>query len=555
MRHPERGMSMWPFVVALVLLLVFIFLWYSQKDETDKARGELADLKVKIDNDPVQNPKAPAGFVQQISELEQVLEKLSGHVGFRTKSFRSMMISDADELAKALNPEAAGSPVAELKAASTVPIRREYFKPKQGAPAPQPLDLAKLPQGFKDKVREVNEAVPGLMPAMPDDPDDAAAMADYAAKRQEWEGKFARWKGLLDELVKMKDFPLYNAIIGGGAGFDLDKNEVVNAMFWERPPTAQMTVEDFVKVPPVIVKYIVGTMKERVEALAQEIVAQSSQKDEARKNAEDFKTQLEQVQAQLAADTARLTREAQEARNSLEQIRVSETAAVQRATQLEEQKKTEVAKLQSEIAARDNRIQQDKEVRDLAIQRDDPDGIILQADNSLRVGYINLGTADKVYPGLTFAVSYIGRGAIRMPKGSVVVTKVLDAHYSQVRIADVIDGEKPMGAKDLISNPFFDANKTIHVFLAGELRKYPRAIAVARLAKMGCIVQDAATPETDWIVVPDTLAVSATPAAAGAEGAAAPAAEESAYDRLVRLAKTFSATLVSEQILEKFLGY
>jgi hypothetical protein len=155
----------------------------------------------------------------------------------------------------------------------------------------------------------------------------------------------------------------------------------------------------------------------------------------------------------------------------------------------------------------------------------------------------------------------MGRGAIRQVKGTVVVSRVLDAHYSQVRIENQILGERPMAAGDKISNPFYDKSKPVHVYLAGELRKYPKAIALARLRRMGVVIDDAIGAETDFIVVPDTMQVSPTPAAAG--GAEAPAAApaegakpaESEYDKLYRLSKQFGATLVTERAIEAFLGY
>ena len=110
----------------------------------------------------------------------------------------------------------------------------------------------------------------------------------------------------------------------------------------------------------------------------------------------------------------------------------------------------------------------------------------------------------------------------------------------------------------MISNPFYDKRKPIHVFLAGDLKKYPKQIAVARLGEMGAVVDDQISDKTDWIVLPDTVTAGASPAA-GAEGAppadAAAPKEESPMARYERLARTFGATLMTERVLEAFLDY
>ena len=542
---------MWPFVVTLVLLLLFIVLWYGQKGDSDTLKA----VNTKLAAEKLQAETRAGVLLDRYGELSKV-------VGFATETVDGRPVTNLTALQAALNPDQAGSPLAELKAKSTLAVKREFFKGKE-APATATLDLAQLPAEFKAKVREVVDAQPGMMPPMPDDPDDQVAMAEYAAKRQEYDAKFTRYTGLIDELVKMKEFKQYQAPIGMGPGYDPDKAEVVNVLFWDRPPSGMMTAEDALKVAPKIVEAMGGTMKTRMDSLLVEIDGLQKLNDELKRATDNedaaspgLKQQLATVQGQLAADTAKLQREAQEARTALEALRVSETAAQQAFAKEKEDRKVDNSKSDQTNRALENRIREEKERKDLAIARDDADGTLLGADGRLGIGYINLGSADKVYAGLPFRVWYVGRGAIRLSKGDIVVTKVLDAHYSQVRIAFQVDGERPMGAGDRISNPFFDAKKPVYVYLAGELQKYPRAIAVERLKRMGVVVQDSINDKTDWVIIPDSIAV--TPEApaggeAGAEGAAAPA--ETEFSRLERLARPFGATLVTEKLIESFLGY
>ena len=74
MRHQERGMSMWPFVIALVLLLVFVFLWYDQKSEVEKKSEDVTRLV-----------KEKEVVTTQLSDAENYLDEVTKAVGFATK--------------------------------------------------------------------------------------------------------------------------------------------------------------------------------------------------------------------------------------------------------------------------------------------------------------------------------------------------------------------------------------------------------------------------------------------------------------------------------------
>lgn len=554
MRHQERGMSMWPFVIALVLLLVFVFLWYDQKSEVEKKTADVERLVTE-----------KATVTTQLSQAETYLDDVSKAVGFATtgNADKTRFWTNVTELSNALNPEKDGSAVAQFKKDSTVPIRRDLYKAKTGAPAPTTLDLSKVSQAFKDKVAEVKAAFPGLLPPRPDDEDNAQEMAKYAADLKEYNDKFEKYQKLLGELVLMKEFDAYKAIIGVGSMYELEKaGDVVQWAFWEKPATAVMTVEDYLKVPPVVVKSMRDALADRINSLLVEIDGVKKTNEELKKaldNAdpasEGLKQQLEKVQAQLAADTAKLQGEAAAARAQVEQLRVEATTANQALAQEKENHKRDTSVLETAVKARDNRIREDKEKKDLEILRDDPDGVILGADNNIGVAYINLGSSDKVYPGLAFTVSTM-RGGTRTPKGNVMVSRVIDAHYSQVRILGLVDRERPITKDDLIANPFFNAKRPVHLFLAGELKKYPKTIAIERLKTMGVVIDDQINDKTDFVLIPSGMSAPTSGAApAPAEGGAAPAPTESEYDKLVRIARSFGATLITERLLESFLQY
>ena len=69
---------------------------------------------------------------------------------------------------------------------------------------------------------------------------------------------------------------------------------------------------------------------------------------------------------------------------------------------------------------------------------------------------------------------------------------------------------------------------------------------------MNVIVEDTINTETDYVLVPAGTAV----APAGekpAEGAAAPA--ETEFDKLQRMARSFGASLITENMISAFLDY
>ena len=557
MRHQERGMSMWPFVISLVLLLGFIFLWYDQKGEGDKLRRLSEEQAKEISNEDPADP-TKLGLKQLISKREELLSDITKHVGFATKKLpgSDLLFTDADLLKKALDPDADGSPMKALKVASLLATKRDLVKLGKGGAAPAPVDLASISKEFKDKVAEARAAFPGRLPAMPDDVDDAAAMAKYKADLEAYQNQSAVYTAKLTDLTKMAEWPMYSTVLGAPAGYDPDKiGEVVNWNYWEKAPVAEASVEEFLPMPALIVKAMKEALTERVNAQLTDMIGLQKINEEKSKLAEDAKAQLEAEQAAHTGDVAKLQAEAAGQRAVAEAKNVEATTAGQALAKANEDRKVEAAKADQAIRARDNRILEDKERKDLAIARNEQDGTLLGADNNLGVGYISLGTADKVYAGVKFDVSYMGHGGERISKGLVMVTKVMDAHYSQVRILETFAGGRPMGAGDMIANPFFDAKRTLHVFIPGDLTKFPKAIAEARLKALGCVIDAAINDKTDFVVIPGSVVAMPTAAAAApAEGAPA-AGAESDFDKLTRLARAFGATLVTERMLESFLGY
>jgi hypothetical protein len=195
----------------------------------------------------------------------------------------------------------------------------------------------------------------------------------------------------------------------------------------------------------------------------------------------------------------------------------------------------------------------DKEERDLKIRRDDVDGNVLAASPNMGTAIIDMGSNDKVYPGLKFNVSYIGKGGHRLPKGQVMVTRVLGPNSSKVTILAELPGN-PIRQGDLLTNSLFSATDTIRIWIAGELERYPQDILLARLAKMGVIVDAEISGDTDYVVVPNSMTAPA-PTGEEEEEEEGPVVGKSEYERIEALARNFGATVITEKMLNEYLDY
>src|SRR5205085_2625472 len=184
MRTLNRGVSHWPFIITLVLLLVFIFLWYGQKSDADAANATIATLQKKIDFTPDATHTGEPGLNQNIGVYEDWADKVSKLVGWQTKTLLpgSKPVSNPDKIADALNPDKEGSAIKAVKDAATVSYVNATFKQGKGTSVPA-TSVQKLSQAFKDKVKAVINARPiEGPPAPPVDPDDAADVARYNSK-------------------------------------------------------------------------------------------------------------------------------------------------------------------------------------------------------------------------------------------------------------------------------------------------------------------------------------------------------------------------------------
>src|SRR5438045_9651261 len=113
MHKHERGMSFWPFVITLILLLVFVFMWFSAK--SDKEDALVAKAKAE---------DAATLTTDKFTQITDYLDKLGKVVGWQdvktpieVKDSKGAVVYKYDravpnvgEIEKALSTEPPGSP-------------------------------------------------------------------------------------------------------------------------------------------------------------------------------------------------------------------------------------------------------------------------------------------------------------------------------------------------------------------------------------------------------------------------------------------------------------
>jgi len=121
-----------------------------------------------------------------------------------------------------------------------------------------------------------------------------------------------------------------------------------------------------------------------------------------------------------------------------------------------------------EIAALNNRIITEKELKAIALAEDPKDGEVL-AVGSRGTVHINLGRAHKVSAGTKFMVWRPGKGNVREDFAVVRVFKV-DRTRCEARVIERKD-PRPVTEGMNVSNPFYDPKGELTVYIYGEVQR------------------------------------------------------------------------------------
>jgi hypothetical protein len=554
-RRSDLGNVNWAFVITLVLLLGFIFLWFQAADERDKAKEETTKTK-----------DAYKEVNTQIEALISKVEDISSVLGFRNEAMaiagRSVVVSNTTQARAHLDkageveitaPDGTKTKVPgflnQLWNSTKVTMDQAARSGNNQATAEKTIDLMQASPAFKEalrKVVELGKAIPPK-PAQPVDSGDQAAEADYRAKLAAYEAAVTAYK---EALTAFNTGPweaerkAFQRVIGAGARIDIDTWKAIELSFAPKidvpPATFEQAMPLFFPVYEAVVNELRANKtadRARIDALEANLVGE-------RKVIEDQNKRYAELQTVSKNEIDAKTRELQAAdKRASDNEQAASRATNETQVQIAERKK-EVAALKAELDAHKARLASDKEQRDLEIRRDEVDGAVVAIDHTLQTGTINLGSDAKVYPGLKFVVSFVDRGGARQPKGEVQVIEVTGRKSSKVRIVSAVS---QMGTGDLISNPLFNDQKSVHIYPVGWS---PDFVQRRRLEEMRVVIDTVPTAKTDYFVIPDEWQ-GGTPAPA--EGEEAPAAGSSPLDKARQEASIFGAQVITKRMIENFL--
>jgi predicted nucleic acid-binding Zn-ribbon protein len=165
-----------------------------------------------------------------------------------------------------------------------------------------------------------------------------------------------------------------------------------------------------------------------------------------------FRSKVEQESQKLEE----VRKQAEESKKALEATIAKRESEIKDLRALLQRKESELAELQAKEPVRAENIRTDWK--------------ITYIDNRGLTPYINLGSADRVKPSLTFTIHGIGVDGRPNPqsKGTLEVVKVLGPHLSQARITSVRDRTRdPIVVNDVIYNASWNPNIKKHVAIAG----------------------------------------------------------------------------------------
>jgi hypothetical protein len=207
-------------------------------------------------------------------------------------------------------------------------------------------------------------------------------------------------------------------------------------------------------------------------------------KDKQQKAEDGLKAAEEDYKKQLAALNKKSVDEKDEFAKALKDLRESIAsssadhtkqllASEQKAKGLGEQLKAkdeDNKHLKSRVKDQEERLaeQQKRSTEAPASMR--TDWKIVRMDRRGTNPYINLGSADKVKPQLTFTVHGVGLDGRPnpQPKGTLEVVNVIRDHLSQARVTSVKDANRdPILEGDILYNPSWNPTIKKHVALAG----------------------------------------------------------------------------------------
>ncbi len=135
-----------------------------------------------------------------------------------------------------------------------------------------------------------------------------------------------------------------------------------------------------------------------------------------------------------------------------------------------------------------------------------PDGYITVVNHSLRLCYIDVGSADGMRPQMTFSVYDSDQSEVMIdrPKGSIEVVKVVGPHQTLCKITDDEIGNM-VREGDIIHSPAWDPGRRVHFTMVGLIDinddgVSDKALLTSLIENNGGVIDPTVTPDTRFLI-------------------------------------------------------
>lgn len=562
----QLGSTNWAFIIALLLLLVFVYMWWDETDKQDKMTNELREAK-----------ELTVQLNTEALAIAEMAENISNAVGWQDQNYSfkhvkgargNILLTDVRKVATHSNPDGV-FPAGEGGAATDGLLKQimegavvnfdrsaRLHTTKTGEETPHTFETlsAEFKAELNALMNQINDTHKSR-PTPPADPDDTDGQAAYEAEYAAYMNSIKEYDDKLKALTSKPAYVEYVSRIRAPGTWGESSAVGVKVSYYKYTTGGKRTLQEAMEGVPAAFR----GMKQELAAYINKANEEITQLRADKKAKEDAVTASQQ---QLQAEQEGRTNDVGALQQQLQDANTRGNANSVRATKAENDlnkarddfTKTEAA-LRRDVEARKEQNRLLKEKRDLIIARDDPDGTVLASNGALGTATIDAGSSDKAYVGQKFVVSSLDRAGNRINRGEIMVVRVTGAHSAQVRI---LAGEVTAG--DRIHNPFYERGERVYVFFAGTMDKWPLELARERLARLNVVVQAQMDGSTHYVIVPNSWTLGEAPAAGGGEdeegdGEEGGAAGASPLEEVQKKARVVGANVITERLLDAFLDY
>ncbi|MCZ6786853.1 MAG: hypothetical protein O7E54_06770 [Planctomycetota bacterium] len=211
-----------------------------------------------------------------------------------------------------------------------------------------------------------------------------------------------------------------------------------------------------------------------------------------------------------------------------------------------------------ELNAKDNALDNLRKQQVLEVKEDAPDGEVVGVGRARGTVWINIGRNSKVTRGTKFKIWRVGKGGYRQDIAMIRVIRV-DPTMSEARVIKQIASSRPISQGMNVSNPFFNPNEKLRVYIYGDLTNYDTDTARRRLAGSGVTVSRYLDDRVNIIVLGEPRLTGEelegdedNPAATATKRRVA---RDARLERVMRKAASIGAVVVTERVLREFVNF